>query len=679
MPRIRKKTSNRVKINDRHKLQTRIRDSKKKKAKAAKKNPQWKSKHKKDPGIPNTFPYKDQVLAEIAEQRRLAAEDKQRKKDEKKLQKKAALESDAEGVSADEMEVDEDGAEDGGNALAEVKALGLAQGFDGIASLSAKRVSTSKVREREKSKPVVEDEEEEETPVLMNPELPNLKSVLDAADVVLQVLDARDPLPFRSSHLEELAAAKSGCKVAFVLNKIGESIRLFSSPRLRLNSILDTSPREAVAAWTTHLRTVQPTFPFRSSTRFMPLGPEAIMADKGKGKSKASPNDALGQSAILDFLADCASSKKGDAPLTVAVVGLTNSGKSSLVNSLIQKSALPIYTLATSSRGPTTTSYAQEVVLDIKGKQIRLVDTPGLAWEIPSGVSDDEDEDSANAVNDARARDILLRSKGRIDRLKDPVMAAQHIVSRTNAEDLMLMYSLPAFSAGDMDAFLSSVARAHHLVKKRGELDLTGAARIVLRDWNTGKLPRYTVPATSSAGSASLSAADESLLATLQMRRDFRKARGLVKLTLGAIETRRAVLDEDWTASAVGDDDVSEDEGEDEDEDDAGVQNDDDESIEEEAEDEEDDGEEEEEEEIVVPLSGKQKRKRAAEQAKPRKKVVFAPEPKSSKQARSAASKTPKLRDTAVKSKKIAANVGGKSQKTDGAPGPEEYNFSQFF
>lgn len=26
---------------------------------------------KKDPGIPNTFPYKDQILAEVAEQRRL--------------------------------------------------------------------------------------------------------------------------------------------------------------------------------------------------------------------------------------------------------------------------------------------------------------------------------------------------------------------------------------------------------------------------------------------------------------------------------------------------------------------------------------------------------------------------------------------------------------------------------
>lgn len=41
-----------------------------------------------------------------------------------------------------------------------------------------------------------------------------------------------------------------------------------------------------------------------------------------------------------------------------------------------------------------------------------------------------------------------------------------HIVSRANAEDLMLLYSLPAFTKGDSTAFLSAVARANQLVKK---------------------------------------------------------------------------------------------------------------------------------------------------------------------------------------------------------------------
>ena len=46
----------------------------------------------KDPGIPANFPYKDQILAEIAEQRRQAAEAKEKRKEEKQAAKLAAAE-----------------------------------------------------------------------------------------------------------------------------------------------------------------------------------------------------------------------------------------------------------------------------------------------------------------------------------------------------------------------------------------------------------------------------------------------------------------------------------------------------------------------------------------------------------------------------------------------------------
>lgn len=58
-------------------------------------------------------------------------------------------------------------------------------------------------------------------PTLINYDLPNLKSVIDQADVVLEVLDARDPLAFRSSYLEELVSARSNARILLVLNKIG--------------------------------------------------------------------------------------------------------------------------------------------------------------------------------------------------------------------------------------------------------------------------------------------------------------------------------------------------------------------------------------------------------------------------------------------------------------------------
>ena len=152
-------------------------------------------------------------------------------------------------------------------------------------------------------------------------------------------------------------------------------------------------------------------------------------------------------------------------------------GKSSLINSLYRKPTLPIYTVVSSSKGPTTTELPQEVSLNVNGATITFIDSPGLSF-VP-----EDDFDSLQHQN--RARDILLRCKGRIDRLKDPVLPStsigtttkhpalnlfifpvRQIVSRANTEDLMLLYSLPAFPQGDCAAFLSGVARAQQLVKK---------------------------------------------------------------------------------------------------------------------------------------------------------------------------------------------------------------------
>ena len=89
-------------------------------------------------------------------------------------------------------------------------------------------------------------------------------------------------------------------------------------------------------------------------------------------------------------------------------------GKSSLINSLLKRAALPIYTLTSSSRGPFTTEIPQEVTLEVDSQKIMLIDTPGFSF-----VSD-EDADQSIPAEEFRARDILLRSKGRIDRLKNP-------------------------------------------------------------------------------------------------------------------------------------------------------------------------------------------------------------------------------------------------------------------
>ncbi|KAF8075980.1 GTP-binding protein [Lyophyllum atratum] len=654
MPRIRKKTSNRGTTNDRKKIQQKVRESRKKAKKAAKKNPQWKS-------------------TEVSEQRRIDAAEKLRKKEERKASRAKAKKP---------TERNEDVEEDAGVELEELK--GLQIGNDAVGGVGAKQLLNAKTFSRPIPIPV-QEEEDEETPVLINRDLPNLQAVLDESDVVVQVLDARDPLSFRSSHLEELATAKPERRVLFVLNKI------------------DTCPRESVAAWAAHLRSQHPTVLFRSATAFLPAGPVASV--KAKGKAKACADDGLGVDAVLACLGEWAKMKKGDKPLAVAVVGIANVGKSSFINSLLRRVALPVYTLETSSRGPTTTELPQEVVVEAAGKQLRLIDTPGLSWQV---------DEAAENLEEVRARDILLRSKGRIDRLKDPTSVVANVVSRSNAEDLMLLYSLPAFAKGDPTSFLSGIARSNKLVKKHGELDLIGASRILLRDWSTGKFARHTNPPKSSATKTvqstdaalkKLYEADDAILETIMARKELRKSLGLVKLVVGEIDSRKAILDDPWLKEDKGGDEAEDEEDEMEVDNSDDGEEESDEGVDADEEDEDEEEEEEEmEEEAPPPSSKKQKRKRTNEPstAPPTKKVAFAPDPKASKQARKTGSlkgkttekpmptqpkilasiQRPKSKPAAAKPERKVANVAMKGKattKVTGAGSDEAYDFGKFF
>lgn len=250
-----------------------------------------------------------------------AAEEKQRRKDQKKGAKVKEAAGDEESSGEDEIMTDVPISKD------------LNVGLESIAGLSAKRLIHAKAQKRPEPVVVQEKEEEEKVPILINRDLPNLQAVLGQADVVVQILDARDPLSFRSAQLEEAAAAKSGRKILLILNKIGEY--LMSCVYLihwKENLYIDTCPREALESWAAHLRTQHPTLFFRSATSFLPAGPELVTMVNGKvkGKEKAPVNDGLGVDSVLACLSQWAREKKGTKSLTVAVVGPTNASSAIL-------------------------------------------------------------------------------------------------------------------------------------------------------------------------------------------------------------------------------------------------------------------------------------------------------------------------------------------------------------
>jgi nuclear GTP-binding protein len=131
--------------------------------------------------------------------------------------------------------------------------------------------------------------------------------------------------------------------------------------------------------------------------------------------------------------------------------------------------------------GPSTTDHPFEVSIDVAGHTLRFIDTPGLSFLTQNNTESEI----------TRAKDILIRSRGRIDRLKDPVLpsmifylqllmlsysygsAVPEIVTRANAQDLILFYNIPVFAKDDTNAFLTALARANHVAKKVYQLFLS--------------------------------------------------------------------------------------------------------------------------------------------------------------------------------------------------------------
>ncbi|RMX93787.1 hypothetical protein D0867_14087 [Hortaea werneckii] len=106
-----KPTSKRTPTRLRAKIQKASTNKQKKQRRDAKKDPQWRSRLKKDPGVPNLFPQKAKVLAELEEKRLQKEEEQLKKRELAKAQrqgKAVAGETPARAGGDDEADEDEE-------------------------------------------------------------------------------------------------------------------------------------------------------------------------------------------------------------------------------------------------------------------------------------------------------------------------------------------------------------------------------------------------------------------------------------------------------------------------------------------------------------------------------------------------------------------------------------------
>ncbi|CAB3242962.1 unnamed protein product [Arctia plantaginis] len=413
-----KKPSKRQPARLRYKIEKKVRDHNRKQKKEAKKNP--KSKKTKPIQIPNGCPFKDDILKEVEAVKKHKEEERQKKKELAKQQKQIKMEEKKNrNTSMDTLVA---------NATVRGKVHEAFKGDE-----PSDDIEFGKERKQENSLKTYYRE---------------FKKVISEAEVILEVVDARDPLGTRCSQVEE-AVRESGKRLVLVLNKA------------------DLVPRSNLEAWLKYLRGTAPAVPFKASTQDQQhnLGTRKMKHVMKEKQMKGSAS--VGAELLMGLLGNYCRNKGIKTTITVGVVGLPNVGKSSIINSLNRSKACNV------GSTPGVTKQMQTVQLDSK---IKILDSPGIVFH--SGPESDSS--------------VALKNAVRVGALKDPITPASAILQRASKQTLIELYCVPDFNTPQ--EFYAHLASRMGRFKKGGVPDQEAAARILLNDWNTGKVRYFTVP-----------------------------------------------------------------------------------------------------------------------------------------------------------------------------------------
>lgn len=163
-----------------------------------------------------------------------------------------------------------------------------------------------------------------------------LYKVIDSSDIILHVLDARDPIGTRCKGIERFLKQEAPHKhLVFILNKC------------------DLVPTGIAAGWVRRLSKEQPTLAFH-----------------------ASITNSFGKGLLITLLRQLCSLHENRKQISVGLIGGPNTGKSSIINTLLKKKVCTVAPV------PGETKVWQYVSLT---KRIYLIDCPGV---VPPSCSD---------------------------------------------------------------------------------------------------------------------------------------------------------------------------------------------------------------------------------------------------------------------------------------------------
>ncbi|RMY11995.1 hypothetical protein D0868_02824 [Hortaea werneckii] len=304
-----------------------------------------------------------------------------------------------------------------------------------------------------------------------------LYKVIDSSDVVIHVLDARDPLGTRCRSVEKYIREEAPHKhLLFLINKC------------------DLIPTSVAAKWVKLLSQEYPTLAFH-----------------------ASLTNSFGKGTLISLLRQFSALHANRKQISVGFIGYPNTGKSSIINTLRKKKVCATAPI------PGETKVWQYITLM---KRIYLIDCPGI---VPPSMTDSPEDillrgvvRVENVENPAQYIPAVLKKcrKHHLERTYD-VKGWENKKDETKRKRKMEDLDGeadpgqeeeggsqdPMASANKTDKvrvqeavrFLELLARKGGRLLKGGEADVDGVAKMVLNDFLRGKIPWFSPPPSSSS------------------------------------------------------------------------------------------------------------------------------------------------------------------------------------
>eukprot|EP00792_Barthelona_sp_PAP020_P005054 TRINITY_DN2471_c0_g1_i2.p1 TRINITY_DN2471_c0_g1~~TRINITY_DN2471_c0_g1_i2.p1 ORF type:complete len:744 (+),score=209.64 TRINITY_DN2471_c0_g1_i2:29-2233(+) len=266
-----------------------------------------------------------------------------------------------------------------------------------------------------------------------------LFKVVDSSDVIIQILDVRDPIGTRSRVIERYLKGPDHRHrhLVLLLNKV------------------DLVPTWVTERWVRYLSRDHITLAFHAS----------ITKPFGKGP-------------LIELLREFSNLHPEKSQISVGLIGYPNVGKSSVINTLRGDRVVKVAPIAGETRDWLFVSLM---------KRIFLIDCPGIV--IPSIKEEKEmDDQEKQHLSDK----VVLRGAIRIESIQEPSRHIPALLKKANPEALERLYGIKGWK--DHHEFIELLARRMGKLLPGDRPDVNNTCKYVLTDWIRGKLPHYVSP-----------------------------------------------------------------------------------------------------------------------------------------------------------------------------------------